>query len=115
IVFDMHEIFPEFARAKYPGFLGATISALARRVERWARRRAALTITVNRPIDELLANRPASTTEHRIIVHNTADPTDFGQHADVAVIALAVPLQLVYHGTLTHMYGLDIAVRGVSQ
>jgi len=49
IVFDMHEIFPEFARAKYPGILGATLSALARRVERLGRRRADLTITVNRP------------------------------------------------------------------
>jgi glycosyltransferase involved in cell wall biosynthesis len=115
IVFDMHEIFPEFARAKYPGFLGATISALARRVERWARRRADLTITVNRPIAELLAARPASATEHRIIVHNTADPEDFGQRSTVASTAVTVPLQLVYHGTLTHLYGLDIAVRAVSQ
>ena len=114
VVFDMHEIFPEFARAKFPGFIGSTIGALAQRVERWARRRADLTITVNHPIDELLATRPASSTEHRIVVHNTADPEDFGQRS-AAAFAVTVPLELVYHGTLTHLYGLDIAIRAVTQ
>jgi len=114
IVFDMHEIFPEFARAKYPGILGAILSALARRVEHWARGRADLTITVNRPIDELLATRPALRNEHRIVVHNTADTEDFGGRPPVTSTPVTVPLQLVYHGTLTHMYGLDIAVRAVS-
>ncbi len=114
VVLDMHEIFPEFARAKFPGFLGSAIGALAQRLERWARRRADLTITVNRPIDELLAARPASATEQRIVVHNTADPEDFGRPG-VPSGAVGAPLQLVYHGTLTHLYGLDIAIRAVCQ
>src|SRR5205823_11689602 len=80
LVFDMHEIMPEFIRAKFPGALGRLMGALARRIEHWARRHADVTVTVNRPIDELLASRPASAAEHRIIVHNTADPDDFGRH-----------------------------------
>src|SRR5204862_5252556 len=59
VVFDMHEIFPEFVAAKFRGPVGALAAWLARRIERWARRHADLTITVNRPIDELLAARPA--------------------------------------------------------
>src|SRR5262245_22973979 len=115
LVFDMHEIFPEFARAKFPGVIGAVISALAQRIERWARRRADLTITVNQPIAELLAARAASPSERRIVVHNTADPVDFGRDPrSNPAPDPAPPLQLVYHGTLTHMYGLDVAVRGVS-
>jgi glycosyltransferase involved in cell wall biosynthesis len=113
VVFDMHEIFPEFARAKFPGTIGAVIGALAARVERWARRRADLTITVNQPIDELLASRAASSSERRIVVHNTADPIDFARDAQINTPPVP-PLQLVYHGTLTYMYGLDVAVRGVS-
>jgi glycosyltransferase involved in cell wall biosynthesis len=113
IVFDMHEIFPEFAHAKYPGILGSIVGAVATRFERWARRRADLIITVNHPIDELLAGRPASPREHRIVVHNTADPQDFGQRPRV-VDGEPGPLQLVYHGTLTHLYGLDIAVRATA-
>jgi glycosyltransferase involved in cell wall biosynthesis len=114
VVFDMHEIFPEFARAQFPGLIGAAVAAVARRIERWARRRADLTITVNRPIDELLKTRPASSAEQRIVVHNTADPQDFCRRIQDAV-SLTGPLQLVYHGTLTHLYGLDVAIRGVAQ
>src|SRR3989442_1401387 len=80
LVFDMHEIFPEFVAAKFPGPLGGLAAWLARRIERWARRRADLTITVNRPIDELLATRPVggSKPERRLVLHNTADPADYG-------------------------------------
>src|SRR5712691_3294899 len=58
LVFDMHEIFPEFTAAKFPGALGRLLAWPARRIERWARRRADLTITVNRPIEERLADQP---------------------------------------------------------
>jgi glycosyltransferase involved in cell wall biosynthesis len=115
VIFDMHEIFPEFAGAKFGGLLGSLIAAAARRIERWARRRADLTITVNRPIDDLLASRPASNTERRIIIHNTADPADFGDAPPPGPRPLTAPLQLAYHGTLTHLYGRDIAIRAVSR
>src|SRR5438094_7510404 len=57
LVLDMHEIFPEFARSKYSGLLGRAVASIAGLIERWARRRSDLTITVNEPIDELLATR----------------------------------------------------------
>ena len=113
LVFDMHEIFPEFARAKFRGVAGAIAGSIAERIERWARRRADLTITVNRPIDQLLASRGPA-TERRIIVHNTADPGDFGQRPP-APATPSQPLRFVYHGTLTYMYGLDVAIRGVAE
>lgn len=113
VVFDMHEIFPEFARSKYPGIVGRLIAAVAARIERWARSRADLVITVNHPIDELLGMRAPSPHERRIVVHNTADPRDFGARPRAAPPTTS-PLQLVYHGTVTHMYGLDIAVRAVA-
>ena len=116
LVFDMHEIFPEFVAAKFPGPLGALASWLARRIERWARRRADLTITVNHPIDELLAARPVTSTkpERRLVLHNTADPADFGD-TSAPSRANAVPLQLIYHGTLAAFYGLDVAIRALAR
>jgi len=42
LVFDMHEIFPEFARSKFPGLLGRTVASIAGVIERWARRRSDL-------------------------------------------------------------------------
>src|SRR6266516_6995309 len=116
IVFDMHEIFPEFVAAKFRGPLGALGSWLARRIEGWARRRADLTITVNRPIDELLATRPAVGTkpERRLVLHNTADPADYGDTPAVAPGASGPRLELIYHGTLVAFYGLDVAIRALA-
>jgi glycosyltransferase involved in cell wall biosynthesis len=116
IVLDMHEIFPEFTRSKFDGPLGRMLEIAAQTIERWARRRADLTITVNRPIDGLLDTRSIGRPERRLIVHNTADPADFGNEALPSDrVSGDRSLQLVYHGTLTHLYGLDIAIQGVAE
>src|SRR5439155_14208362 len=117
IVFDMHEIFPEFVAAKFPGPLGSLAAWLARHIERWARRRADLTITVNHPIDELLATRPAggSRPERRLVLHNTADPADYGDTPATAPAAGGPRLDLIYHGTLATFYGLDVAIRALAR
>jgi glycosyltransferase involved in cell wall biosynthesis len=118
LVFDMHEIFPEFALSKFPGLAGRVLERVARAIERWARRGADLTITVNRPIDELLSQRPIDrpTQERRLVLHNTADPADFGNGLLTPQQQEPEdrdrPLELVYHGTLTRLYGLDLAVLG---
>lgn len=114
IILDLHEIFPEFAAAKYPGALGRAAAWIARRVERAARRAADVTVTVNAPIEELLASRAIGRPERRILLHNSPDPEDFGAIRPPALQPLRDRLELAYHGSLTPLYGLDIAVRGVS-
>src|SRR5690349_660680 len=114
VVFDMHEIFPEFIRAKYSGVLGRLGARFAGWIERRAREYADLTIIVNEPIDRLLAARPTASPEHRLIVHNTADPADFGQPAAPPSHSQGTPLELIYHGTVTPLYGLETAIRGVA-
>lgn len=116
VILDLHEIFPEFTHAKYAGLVGRVASAVALLLERQARRRADVTITVNRPIAELLATRSPTRPrmEHVVLVHNSADPAELGplrppdgrRHSDGRVA-------FIYHGTLTHMYGLDVAIKGV--
>src|SRR5207245_5977522 len=80
------------------------------RIGRWARRRADLTIPVTRPIDELLAARAIGRPERRIIVHNSADPEDFGPPRPPVSPPARSALELIYHGTLTPLYGLDVAI-----
>jgi glycosyltransferase involved in cell wall biosynthesis len=112
LVFDMHEIFPEFAASKFGGTVGKLTERLALAVERWARRRADVTITVNRLTDQVLAKRPIGRPERRLIIHNTADPADFGEGGPPPEVGKVITL--VYHGTLTVLYGLDLAVRAVA-
>ena len=116
LVLDMHEIFPEFTRARFGGLAGRLLGPLADTIERWARRTADLTVTVNRPIERLLASRPARPDEWRIVVHNTAAPSDFGDGAPgrPARGSDRAP-RFIYHGTLTRMYGLDLAIEGIAR
>jgi glycosyltransferase involved in cell wall biosynthesis len=114
VILDLHEIFPEFTVSKYPGLPGQLARRLAGFFERSARRAADVTITVNGPIEALLATRGIGRPERRVLVHNSADPADFGEPNPPRAHARRGRLELVYHGTLTPLYGLDIAVRGVA-
>jgi glycosyltransferase involved in cell wall biosynthesis len=116
LILDLHEIFPEFARAKYSGVLGRAAGRIAEVLERQARRRADVTITVNRPIAELLASRGIGRPERIVLVHNSADPRELGPlRQPDGRWSPREPLELIYHGTLTRMYGLDVAIRGVAR
>ena len=114
VILDLHEVFPEFAAAKYPGPPGRLAAWIARIVERAARRRADVTLTVNGPIEELLAERTIGRPERRVVIHNSADPLDFGEPRSPRAVDHPAHLELVYHGTLTSLYGLDVALRGVA-
>ena len=113
VILDMHEILPEFTRSKFPGLLGLLGERLARHVERWSRRRADVVVTVNRPIQALLATRPASKDESLVVIHNSPDPGELSPGPSPRSIG-GNGLQLVYHGTLTKLYGLDIAIHAVA-
>lgn len=113
IVLDLHEIFPEFAATKFPGIGGRLLAFAATSIERWSRAHADATITVNHPIARLLHRRAPANAGPQIVVHNTPDPTEFGPLRR-PVITAATSVHCVYHGTLTSLYGLDIAIRGVA-
>jgi glycosyltransferase involved in cell wall biosynthesis len=116
VVLDLHEIFPEFTRAKFPGLMGRVAGWIALLVERRARRRADVTITVNRPIAELLASRGIGRPERIVLIHNSADPGELGPlRPSDGRLPTGAPLELIYHGTLTRLYGLDIAIHGVTR
>jgi glycosyltransferase involved in cell wall biosynthesis len=113
VILDMHEIFPEFMRTKFPGLLGRIGEPVARAVERWSRRQADVVLTVNRSIERLLRARAPRAGEPLVIVHNLADTADFGPPR-LTSGEIAGPVRLAYHGTITQLYGLDLAVEAVA-
>jgi glycosyltransferase involved in cell wall biosynthesis len=112
VVLDMHEIFPEFTRTKFPGLLGRIGAPIARAIERWSRGQADVVLTVNHSIERLLGARRSRPDERLVVIHNLTDPADFGPMSLTDGIA-AGPVRLVYHGTITRLYGLDLAVHAV--
>jgi glycosyltransferase involved in cell wall biosynthesis len=111
IVFDMHEITPEFVQSKYQVGPGHWQVRLASRIERLSMAYADHVIAINEPIRDLLAGRglkPARST----VIMNSVDETMF----DEARAAASPPQRCVmmYHGTLTRIYGLDIAIQALA-
>lgn len=113
IILDLHEVFPEFTRSRFVGWKGAIGEKIARRLERWSRRQADVLLTVNHAVAEQLAGRPARAGERILVVHNFADPGEFGAPG-LTEGRSRRPIRLVYHGTLTPLYGLDLAIAGVA-
>jgi glycosyltransferase involved in cell wall biosynthesis len=114
VILDLHEAFPEFTRSKFSGWKGRWGERLALRLERWSRRQADVVLTVNHAVAELLVSRPAKRAERVLVVHNFADPGEFGERR-MSQGDLGDITRLVYHGTLTPLYGLDLAIEGVRQ
>jgi glycosyltransferase involved in cell wall biosynthesis len=113
VILDLHEIFPEFTRTKLGPRLGPLAAPIAAAVERWCRRFADVTLTVNREIEGLLASPRAPPEDRIVVVHNHTNPAYLGPEAMTSGV-VDTTLRLAYHGTLTPMYGLDIAVEAVA-
>ncbi|HEX2781687.1 MAG TPA: glycosyltransferase, partial [Gemmatimonadaceae bacterium] len=114
IVLDLHEVFPEFARAKYGPRLGPVLERVARGLERWSRRQADVTLTVTRPIEQLFARRAVRPTERVYTIHNSPDPADFGPRQPPRQHAPGRSLRLVFHGTLTPVQGVDLGIAAIA-
>lgn len=112
VVIDLHEILPEFTRSKFRGLAGRIGEFLARHVERWSRNQATVTVTVNRSVEELLRSRLANPHERIVVVHNVPDEHEMGPPRPPSE-SVRDPFRLVYHGTLTPLYGLDLTVTAV--
>ncbi len=113
LVLDMHEITPEFYRSKYGIAEGAWLIRLLTFLEKISFDFADRVITVNEPIQDLLVQRGLP-REKSTVLMNAADESQFGSPSgpgpDIAARAGAPSFAMLYHGTLTRVYGLDIAV-----
>jgi len=115
IVLDMHEITPEFFVSKY----GVGERSRWVRVLEWLERRsfdyADRVITINEPIRELLERRGLPRWKSTVIM-NAVDETLFTGGAAAAPPAPKEPGRFVmmYHGTLTSVYGLSLSIEALA-
>jgi len=113
VVLDMHEITPEFYRSKYGIAENSWGVRLMKVLERMSFSFADHVITINDPIQNLLVGR-GLLREKSTVVMNAANEALFAScsKSSAALNAAAPPKTFVmmYHGTLTRIYGLDIAI-----
>ncbi len=109
VVFDMHEITPEFYMSKYRmrenHFLIRLLSF------------ADHVITINEPIKKLLESRGLPASKCSVVMNSVDEALFASAPAGSAPAMVRRPRQFVmmYHGTLTAIYGLDIAIRAFGE
>jgi glycosyltransferase involved in cell wall biosynthesis len=110
LILDMHEITPEFYMSKYGMAEDAWPVRLLRRVEKLSFDYADFVITVNDPIQDLLVSRGLVRSKS-IVVMNAADEARFASSSSRPVAPRGSDqFVMMYHGTLTRIYGLEIAM-----
>jgi glycosyltransferase involved in cell wall biosynthesis len=112
LILDMHEITPEFYMSKY----GIAERSLRIRLLKWLERVsfdfADRVITINQPIQDLLVQRGLRASTSTVIM-NAVDEAPFAAASRRPVTADTAGsgrFVMMYHGTLTRTYGLDLAV-----
>ncbi len=114
IVLDMHEVMPEFYISKYQVLEKHWMIRLLKWQEKASIWFANHILTINEPIRQVLVSRGLNPNKVTIIM-NSADEALF-QNSRIAQSSTSDPsFVLMYHGTITRIYGLDIAVRALGK
>jgi glycosyltransferase involved in cell wall biosynthesis len=114
VVLDMHELTPEFFMSKYEVDRDHWLVRLSEFLERISFRYADHVITINDPVQELFVSRGLDPRKATVMM-NAADDALFDSNPNVpSADASKQKTVLMYHGTLTRIYGLDIAIEGLS-
>lgn len=109
ILLDMHEIMPEFYISKYGVDKGHWLIRLIGIQEKLSISFADHVITINEPIQKLLESRGLDSQKATILM-NSADESLFNRNKHPKEVLENKNFVMMYHGTLTPIYGLDIAL-----
>ncbi len=109
VILDMHEIMPEFFISKYKKSEKSLFIKVLKIVEKLSLNFADEIITVNDPIKEIFSKRDVPNKEITVVM-NTVDCTVIPKFSKLK----SDSFNLVYHGTLSKIYGLDIAIKSIN-
>ena len=112
LALDMHEITPEFYMSKYRVTENSWMVRLLKHLERMSFDFADHVITINEPIQDLLVGRGLPRAKSTVIM-NAVDEACFdsrSRQSAAADRATSGKFVMMYHGTLTRIYGLEIAI-----
>jgi glycosyltransferase involved in cell wall biosynthesis len=113
IILDIHDLMPEFFLARFHSDPHSLLVRLVFFQEQLSCRFADHVITVSDHWRKTLIERGIS-PEKCSVVLNVADERIFHLDPDTAARKSAKPrFHLIYHGTIVHRYGLDLAVQAV--
>ena len=112
LLLDMHEITPEFYMSKYGKGRKSFSIRLQTFIEWISMKFADHVLTINEPITKLLEGRGLRAGKSTEIM-NAVDDALFASATSTNAPDIAganATFVMMYHGTLTHIYGLDISI-----
>jgi glycosyltransferase involved in cell wall biosynthesis len=109
IILDMHEVMPEFYMSKFEIEERHWMIRLIRFQELLSMKFADEVIVINEPIQELLQARGLKPSKTTVILNSVDENLFFPKQKDHSPKDSFI---MMYHGTLTPIYGLDIALSG---
>lgn len=117
LILDMHEITPEFYMSKYGIPRHSVFVRLLTLVEKLSCRYADHVVTINDPLLDLLCGRGLDRAKSTVLM-NAVDEARFnstpaGESRSSGARA-SDRFVMMYHGTLTPIYGLDLAVEALA-
>jgi glycosyltransferase involved in cell wall biosynthesis len=118
IVFDMHEITPEFYISKYGIKPDSMVVRLLEFIERKSFNFADYVININQTIEDVLVKRGLTRSKSTIIMNCVDEEFFQASKTSDSPAGSQIPqpaFVMMYHGTVTHIYGLDIALRGFAE
>ncbi len=115
VIHDVHDLMPELYREKFGRKEGEhwLVRALGLQ-ERWAGRFASAVLTVEDRLKDVLSSRGIPREKIHVLM-NLPDDRIFAPRTANRVRPPGAPFVMVYHGTLAHRLGLDIAIRAVAE
>ncbi len=114
LVLDMHEITPEFYLSKYGTAENSWLIRLVKYLEKISFDYADHVITINEPIRNLLIGRGLSSSKSIVVMNSASDERFASILSGSAANGNSDTFVMMYHGTLTQVYGLDIAIQAFS-
>ena len=113
VLLDMHEVMPEFYMSKFGVPENHWVIRMIKVQEWLSMRFADHVLVINEPIKAILVNRGLKPSKATVIL-NSANEQLFSNngHSYPGSGGERGRFVMVYHGTLTKIYGLDIALRG---
>ena len=112
VILDVHDLVPEFYQRKFGLDENHPIVRILKCMEKWSCRFADHVITVTTLWEDTLTGRSVSAEKCSVIL-NSPDLNLFNRgykRKDPGV----KPFRLVYHGNLTEIFGVDLAIRAVA-
>jgi glycosyltransferase involved in cell wall biosynthesis len=112
VILDLHDLMPEFYASRFGGRMDSVPVRLVRWQERVSAALADAVVTVTSLWRDTLVRRGLDPAKVRVVM-NAPDERLYPRQPPKDTEG--DPIRLIYHGTLTHRYGIDLMLQAVAE